>query len=96
VKEKSCVHKRLISNKLRVIDKVYHIQTVNGAIANFKGWVNGKMKGVTTKYLSNYLAWYRESNAKLDKQQILVVLMGDNNIMEQSLIIGEFHPFLDS
>jgi hypothetical protein len=34
--------------------------------------VNGKMKGVTTKYLSNYLAWFRKSNAKLDKQQILI------------------------
>ena len=71
-KEKNCDHKRLINNKIRVIDKVYHIQTVNGAIAHFKSWVNGKMKGVATKYLANYLAWFRESNAKLDKQQILI------------------------
>jgi len=75
-KQKNCDHKRLINNKVRVIDKVYHIQTVNGAIAHFKGWVNGKMKGVATKYLSNYLAWFRESNAKLDKQQVLVAAYG--------------------
>ena len=75
-KEKNCDHKRLINGKLRVIDKVYHIQTVNGAIAHFKGWVNGKMKGVATKYLSNYLAWFRESNAKLNKQKILVAAYG--------------------
>jgi len=75
-KQKHCDHKRLINGKIRVIDEVYHIQTVNGAIANFKGWVNGKMKGVATKYLSNYLAWFRESNAKLDKQQILVAAYG--------------------
>lgn len=75
-KEKKCDHKRLINGKVRVIDKVYHIQTVNGAIAHFKGWVNGKMKGVATKYLSNYLAWFRESNAKLDKQQILIAAYG--------------------
>ncbi|MFT5813371.1 MAG: hypothetical protein ACI9VT_001119, partial [Psychroserpens sp.] len=56
--------------------KVYHIQTVNGAIAHFKGWVNGKMKGVATKYLSNYLAWFRESNTKLNKQEILVAAYG--------------------
>ena len=75
-KQKNCDHKRLINSKVRVIDKVYHIQTVNGAIAHFKGWVNGKMKGVATKYLSNYLAWFKESNAKLDKQQILVAAYG--------------------
>jgi transposase-like protein len=75
-KQKNCDHKRLINNKLRVIDTVYHIQTVNGAIAHFKGWVNGKMKGVATKYLSNYLAWFRESNAKLDNKQILEAAYG--------------------
>jgi transposase-like protein len=75
-KQTNCDHKRLINGKVRVIDKVYHIQTVNGAIAHFKGWVNGKMKGVATKYLSNYLAWFRESNAKLNKQEILVAAYG--------------------
>jgi transposase-like protein len=75
-KQRNCDHKRLINGKMRVIDKVYHIQTVNGAIAHFKGWINGKMKGVATKYLSNYLAWFKESHAKLDKQQILVAAYG--------------------
>lgn len=75
-KQKNCGHKRLINNKVRVIDKVYHTQTVNGAIAHFKGWINGKMKGVATKYLSYYLAWFRESNAKLDKQKILAAAFG--------------------
>jgi len=70
-KQKSCDHKRLINKKFRVLDSVYHIQTVNGAIAHFKGWVNVKMRGVATKYLSHYLAWFRESNAKLNEQQIL-------------------------
>jgi hypothetical protein len=54
-----CEHKRLISTKNRVIDKVYHIQTVNGAIAHFKGWIDVKMRGVATKYLSHYLAWFK-------------------------------------
>ncbi len=34
------------------------------------------MKDVATKYLSNYLAWFRESKAKLDKQQILIAADG--------------------
>ena len=67
----NCDHKRLISSKNRVIDKIYHIQTVNGAIAHFKGWIDIKMRGVATKYLPHYLAWFRESNSKLNYQQIL-------------------------
>ena len=51
-------------------------KTVNGAIALFKSWVNGQMRGVTTKYLSHYLAWFKESNAKLDKRRILIAAYG--------------------
>ena len=69
---KSCDHKRLINGKNRVIGNIYHIQTVNGTITHFKSWVIGNMKGIATKYLPNYLAWFRESNAKYDFQQILV------------------------
>lgn len=71
-KDAHCDHKRLISNKNRVKDKIYHIKTVNGAIAHFKGWVDIKMRGVATKYLPHYLAWFRESYAKLNFQQMLV------------------------
>ena len=69
---KSCDHKRLINGKNRVIDNIYHIQTVNGSITHFKSWVIGKMKGIASKYLPHYLAWFRESSAKYDFQQILV------------------------
>ncbi len=31
-KKTKCDHKRLISNENRVLDKIYHIQTINGAI----------------------------------------------------------------
>ncbi|NRB24671.1 MAG: IS1595 family transposase, partial [Shewanella sp.] len=32
--------------------------------------------GVATKYLSHYLAWFKESNAKLDKRRILIAAYG--------------------
>jgi hypothetical protein len=67
-----CDHKRPISTKNRVIDKVYHIKTVNGAIAHFKYWTERIMRGIATKYLSHYLAWFKETRAKLDKNQILI------------------------
>jgi hypothetical protein len=66
------LRKRLINDKNRAPEKIYHIQTVNGVIANLKAWINGKIKGVASKYLSHYLAWNRESDAKLHNQQILI------------------------
>jgi len=74
-----CSHKRLISTQKRVIDKVYHIQTVNGGIAHFKDWTERKMRGVATKYLAHYLAWFKETRAKLDKQQILAAAYQDQH-----------------
>jgi hypothetical protein len=67
-----CGHKRLISTQKRVIEKVYHIQTVNGAIAHFKDWTERRMRGIATKYLAHYLAWFKETRAKLDKKEILL------------------------
>ena len=54
-----------------MFENIYHIQTVNIAIAHFKGWVDVKMRGVVTKYLLHYLAWFKETTAKLDNVQIL-------------------------
>ncbi len=71
-----CDHKRLISGKNRVIDSIYHIQTVNGAIAHFKGWIDVKMRGVAIKYLSHYLAWFMESRSNPNYQQILQFAYG--------------------
>jgi transposase-like protein len=70
-KHTKCDHKRLISSVTRVLDNIYHIQTVNGAIAHFKGWVDVKMRGVATKYLPHYLAWFRENSSNFNYQQIL-------------------------
>jgi hypothetical protein len=54
-----------------VIDKIYNFQTVNGAIAHFKSWVDGRMRGIATKYLTHYLAWFRESYSNFNSQKIL-------------------------
>jgi transposase-like protein len=48
----------LASHGEHVHEKVLHIQTVNGYIRRFKQWLD-RFKGVTTKYLSNYLGWRR-------------------------------------
>jgi transposase-like protein len=42
-----------------VLDKIYHVQSVNSYHERLKTWLQRKFRGVATKYLSNYLAWRR-------------------------------------
>lgn len=43
----------------RVKDKVYHIQHVNSTHNRVKKWIDNTFWGVATKYLQQYLNWYR-------------------------------------
>lgn len=43
---------------IRVINKVFHIQNVNAYHSRLKLWI-GRFHGVATKYLENYLGWFR-------------------------------------
>jgi len=45
--------------KQRVKQGVYHIQHVNSAHNRLKKWIDEKFWGVATKYLQNYLNWFR-------------------------------------
>lgn len=38
---------------------IYHIQNVNSLHNRIKKWINSTFWGVSTKYLQNYLNWYR-------------------------------------
>ena len=52
-------HKRLIGlDNIRVINDVYHIQTVNNYTMRWKSWMV-RFHGVGTAYLENYLSWFR-------------------------------------
>lgn len=42
----------------------YHIQNVNAGCSRLKVWVEGKFKGVATKYLPHYLGWHRWMESK--------------------------------
>ena len=58
--------------KQRVKNKVYHIQHVNSTHNRVKKWIDNTFWGVSTKYLQQYLNWYRvkekikNSNNKLN------------------------------
>ena len=57
-KEKGLEHYRIKSNDGKhVIKGLYHIQNVNGLHSQMKLWID-RFKGVSTKYLDNYLAWF--------------------------------------
>jgi hypothetical protein len=43
-------------------DRNIHNQTVNAYIRDFKNFVNRTLKGVSTKYLNNYVKWYQFIN----------------------------------
>lgn len=42
-----------------VLDQVYHVQSANNYHERLKTWIQRGLRGVATKYLSNYLAWQR-------------------------------------
>ncbi|MGM9986220.1 MAG: IS1595 family transposase [Bacillaceae bacterium] len=57
-REKGIEHYRIKSNGGKhVIKGLYHIQNVNGLHSRLKQWID-RFKGVATKYLNNYLAWF--------------------------------------
>ena len=60
--DKHLEHHALQSNiKEFVKNNLYHIQHVNSLHSRLKKWINCKLNGVATKYLQNYLDWFRFS-----------------------------------
>lgn len=47
-----------------VRDRVYHVQTANQYHGALRSWIQGRLRGVATKYLPHYLAWMRLSTWK--------------------------------
>jgi hypothetical protein len=53
-----------------VLGNVFHIQHVNAYHSRLKDWMR-RFKGVSTKYLANYLGWRRllEREAPISRQK---------------------------
>ena len=66
-------HKRIIAlEHQRVIDGIYHIQTLNNWMMRWKAWLV-QFHGVGTAYLDNYLAWFRQME-RMEQNESWVVL----------------------
>jgi IS1 family transposase len=64
------IHKRL-DVAVKVIEKVFHIQNVNAYQSRLKAWMD-RFHGVATKYLENYLVFFRflDTNENSKKQPV--------------------------
>ena len=57
--------------KERVKHGVYHIQHVNSAHHRLKKWIDNKFWGVSTKYLQQYLNWFRLKETLKESKQFV-------------------------
>jgi len=63
-------HKRLIAkDNSRVVEGVYHIQTLNNFTQRWKGWLK-RFHGVGTAHVDNYLGWFRFMDEREEFQDI--------------------------
>jgi transposase-like protein len=60
---------------------VYHIQNVNSIHNRLKKWIGNTFWGVSTKYLQNYLEWFR-LNEKLKKSASLIKDFINNTLQD--------------
>ena len=53
------IKKRLyLAAGVQLIEKVFHLQYANAYHSHLKAWMD-RFHGVATKYLENYLRWFR-------------------------------------
>jgi hypothetical protein len=75
VKTKICV----ASYKIVGADPCYHVQSADNYHERLKTWINRDLRGVTTNYLKNYLAWIRLmawEKGSLKPEQVLLSALG--------------------
>lgn len=78
-KKKGITHETINSNKGEYVKKgIYHIQHVNAYHQRLKKWME-RFNGVATKYMDNYLFWFRflELHKKLNKKLCMRTMVLD-------------------
>jgi transposase-like protein len=77
---------------------VYHIQNVNSVDNRLKKWIDNTFWGVSTKYLQNYLGWFRmieklKGSANFSKD-FFVNTMQDTDTLKRFKYIGVSYQWL--
>ncbi len=88
IKDKLNIELKQVPRGKSMIDSVYHLQHINALHSSFKRWLmtfNSSFKrwlmtfnGVSTKYINNYLAWFKflqlsKKNKKNDRIKDMLV-----------------------
>ena len=77
-------HKRIIRGHYK--NGIYHINHINSLHSKLKIWMY-RFKGVSTKFLSNYMAWYKWLESFNDDKEI---------IRTKNMLIHSVIPFIDT
>lgn len=64
---------------------IYHINHINALHSKFKGWMY-RFESVSTKFLSNYMAWYKWLESFNDDKEI---------IRTKNMLVHSIIPFVD-
>lgn len=96
--ERGIEHYRIKSDDGKhVIKGLYHIQNVNGLHSRLKHWIH-RFKGVASKYLDNYLAWFlfvdshsNESTKHNIKELLLTSFVFEMTETYRSLRLSKFN-----
>lgn len=85
----------MLSNK----NGIYHISHVNSLHSRFKKWVD-RFNGVVTKYLPNYLHWFKWLQIFLDEKEMVkarqlhvnsTTMKTDTNLYQYRNVASHFH-----
>jgi len=96
-KEKGIEHYRINSTSKEYTKKgIYHIQNINNYHQRLKKWID-RFDGVASKYLDNYLAWFRfldsksfEETTSSLKGMLITACLYDVHETNKSLRLKEF------
>ena len=77
IKDKLNIELKQVPRGKSMIDSVYHLQHINALHSSFKRWLM-TFNGVSTKYINNYLAWFKflqlsKKNKKNDRIKDMLV-----------------------
>lgn len=82
-------HTRIASGKHK--NGVYHISHVNSLHSKFKKWID-RFNGVATKYLPNYLHWFKWLQTFIDEKEIAKArqLLVNSNTFKTDICINQY------
>jgi transposase-like protein len=83
--------------KNRVINGIYHIQNVNAFHSRYKLW-EARFYGISTKYMDNYLAWFRflDTTFHLENQKRVKQLLLDSTSHTMEVSGIDFSKYYES